>query len=92
MATLTHHAQARSQQRGIPSPVIETLLDFGREEYDHHGSRIVFFDHRTRIHLREVLGEDRYRKIERHLGTYAVVALDGEVVTVGHRRHRINRH
>jgi hypothetical protein len=92
MAPLTHHAQARSQQRGIPGPVIETQLDYGHEEHDHHGSRIIFFDHRSRAQLRKALGDEQYRRIERHLDAYVVVALDGDVVTVGHRRHHINRH
>ncbi len=41
MLNLTHHAQTRLQQRGIPPVVVERLLDFGREEYDHRGTRIV---------------------------------------------------
>ncbi len=44
---LTHHAQARRRQRGIPPKVLESLLDFVHESHDHHGSRIVYFDHRA---------------------------------------------
>lgn len=92
MLTLTHHAQARLQQRGIPALVIESLLDYGREEYDHRGSRVVYFDHRAREELRRVVSNEAYKRMERHLDAYAVVALDGEIVTVGHRCRRINRH
>jgi hypothetical protein len=46
--TMTHHAQARLQQSGIPHTVIENLFDFGHEANDHFGSRILYFDHRAR--------------------------------------------
>jgi len=32
-----------------------------------------------------------FRRIERHLDTYAVIALDGDIVTVGHRTRLIRR-
>lgn len=92
MDNLSRHASVRSQQRGIPPPVIETLLDYGRETHDHRGGRILYFDHQARRHLRRQLGDAQYRQMERHLGTYAVLAVDGEVLTVGHRQRRINRH
>ena len=92
MLNLTHHARTRLQQRGIPPTVVENLLDFGHEEHDHRGSRIVYFDKRARTHLQRELGADTYRQIERHLDAYAVVAETGEVIPVGHRTHRINRH
>lgn len=88
---LTEHAQARLQQRGIPGTVLESLLDFGREAHDHHGSAIVYFDHRARERLRRAFGRDTYKRLEPHLDAYAVVAADGSVVTVGHRTQRINR-
>ena len=37
MSSMTHysrHAQARQQQRGIPSFVIESLIQFGKPNYD----------------------------------------------------------
>jgi hypothetical protein len=84
MLTMTHHAQARLQQRGIPHNVIENLLDFGHEAHSHNGSRIVYFDHRARQQLRRQFGTDSYKRIEPYH--------TGEVITVGHRTRRINRH
>jgi hypothetical protein len=92
MLTMTHHAQTRLQQRGIPHNVIENLLDFGHEAHSHNGSRIVYFDHRARQQLRRQVGTESYKRIEPYLDAYAVVADTGEVITVGHRTRRINRH
>ena len=92
MLPITHHAQARLQQRGIPPVVVERLLDFGRHTHDHRGGTIVFFDHRARSTLRRQMASDSYKRIESHLDTYAVLGADGMVVTVGHRTQRINRH
>lgn len=92
MLELTHHARARLQQRGIPSEVLTRLLDFGREEHDHRGGRIVYFDRQARARLQRALGSDTYKRIEHHLDAYAVVGGGGEVITVGHRTHRINHH
>ncbi len=91
MLPISHHAQARLQQRGIPPAVVERLLDFGRETYDHRGGTILFFDHQARKTLRRV-ESDAFRQIESHLDTYLVLGEDGVVVTVGHRTQRINRH
>ncbi len=82
---LTEHARARMQQRGISPIALEVLLDFGREMHDHHGCRIVRFDKRSRRHALRSLGPERYRKVERYLDAYAVVAEDDAVITVGHR-------
>jgi hypothetical protein len=92
MLSMTHHAQARLQQRGIPRTVVESLLDFGHEAHDHHGSRIVYFDHRARQQLHQQVGMESFKRIEPHLDTYVVVADTGEIITVGHRTRRINRH
>lgn len=92
MLNLTHHARSRLQQRGIPESIVDRLLDFGREEYDHRGSRIVYFDRRARSLLQKAIGGETYRRIERHLDAYAVIGEHDEVITVGHRTHRINHH
>ena len=34
---LTRHAQTRMQQRAIRPEVLERLLEFGREAFDHNG-------------------------------------------------------
>lgn len=92
MLSITHHAQARLQQRGIPPVVVESLLDFGCQTYDHRGGTILFFDHKSRIKLRRQVASDSYKRIESHLDAYAVLGEDGAIVTVGHRTQRINRH
>lgn len=91
MLTMTNHARTRIQQRGIPEVIVENLLDFGREAYDHHGGRIIYFDRRAREELRRTCGKDTYKRLEARLDAYAVVASDGDVITVGHRVRRINR-
>lgn len=92
MLSMTRHSQTRLQQRGIPLNVIENLLDFGHEAYDHRGSRVIYFDRRARSRLQKVIGDDTFRRIECHLDAYAVIGEHDEVITVGHRTHRINRH
>jgi hypothetical protein len=91
-APMTQHARARLQQRGIPQIVLDSLLDYGREEHDHRGSAVIYFDHRARKKLLQECGEPTYRLMESHLGAYAVIGSDGAIVTVGHRTRRINHH
>ena len=91
MLNMTKHAHARIQQRGIPTAVVENLLNFGREVQDHHGGLILYFNRRARETLRRAKGNERYKRIEGYLSTYAVVAMSGDIVTVGHRTRRINR-
>ncbi len=89
---LTDHARARLQQRGIPMPVLDCLLTFGKKVHDHHGAEILFFDHQARDQIRRTYGEQNFKRLESKLDTYAVVGSDGVVLTVGHRTKRINRH
>jgi hypothetical protein len=91
MLPLTTHAKIRLQQRGIPPAAVENLLDYGRRCHDHHGATIVYFDHQARNTLRRRSGAMAFREIERYLDTYAVVAPDGDIVTVGHRTRHIRR-
>ena len=87
LAPLTTHARVRMQQRGIPAAALHVLLEYGREAHDHHGCRIVLFDKRSRKRAAHALGGE-FRRIERHLDAYAVLAADDAVVTVGHRHRR----
>jgi hypothetical protein len=77
---LTDHAAARMQQRGIRAQALETLLDYGRVAHVEGGRDIVYFDKKARAGLD--------RAVTR---TYAILASDGTVVTVGHRFRRIPR-
>lgn len=85
----TDHARTRMQQRAIPSTVVEALLAYGRGQHDHRGSTIVYFDKAARRRLER---ERLDRELERFLDAYAVVATNGEVITVGHRDRRVRRH
>lgn len=90
-ATLSDHANARLQQRGIPKVILDNLMSYGRRVHDHHGAEVIFFDRKARKALRVVCGSAEFIKIEPKLDTYAVVGCDGTVITVGQRTKRINR-
>jgi len=92
MKNLTQHAACRMQQRGIKPETIGILFECGTKEYDHRGAVILYFDKLARQRLRYQYGLDQYKRIEGQLDTYAVLAEDGIIVTVGHRTKRINRH
>jgi hypothetical protein len=89
---LSNHARARLQQRAIPLPVLDYLLNFGKKVHDHHGAEILFFDHRARTQIRRAMSEQDFKHIEAKLDTYAVIGSNGVVLTVGHRTKKINRH
>lgn len=91
METLTQHAVTRMQQRGIKPQTVEMLFECGAKEHDHCGATILYFNKRARQRLRNQFGMEQFKKIERQLDAYAVIAGDGAVVTVGRRSKRINR-
>ena len=86
---LTRHAQARMQQRAIRAEVLDRLLEFGREAFDHRGCVTLYFDKAARRRLARVAPGDK--DVERLARCYAVLSPGGEVITVGHRDKRINR-
>lgn len=92
METLTQHAVARMQQRGIKLQIVEMLFQCGAKEHDHRGATILYFDKQARQRLRDQYGAEQIKKIDQQLNAYAVIVGDGTVVTVGHRTKRINRH
>ena len=91
MPGLTQHAQARMQQRGITLTTLNSLLDYGAQSHDHRGATIVYFDKKAKRRLLRDSGCEVYRVMEKQLNAYAVVGIDGAVVTVGHRDKRIPR-
>ena len=91
MSLMNHysrHAQARQQQRGIPSFVIESLIQFGKPNYDHRGAEVITFSKPVRNRLKTVLPKQQYVQLESHFDCYAVMK-DGYLITVGHRTKRI---
>lgn len=87
---LTRHARVRMQQRGVRPQVLSWLLEFGAKAYDGHGGHVRYFDERARRRIGQEVGAD-WRRFRDRLDTYAVVAHDGGVVTVGHRYRRRRR-
>ena len=90
-AIYTHHARARMQQRGISTVLIEYMLRYATEQHDRHGGVVLFVDKAAR---RRMQREHRLApaEVERIGSIYVVLALDGSVVTTGHRRRRVRRH
>lgn len=86
---LSRHAAVRMQQRGISEFVVNLLLQFGSRRYDHQGAQVIFFDHRAKRRCCGVQGKDVLRQIEQHPDVYLVSALDGELITIGHRCKRL---
>jgi hypothetical protein len=87
---LTKHAQKRIVARSIPEAVVELLLEYG-ENQRVKGADSYFFTSPCKRRLRRELGDDRYRRCERHLGIYAIVADDGRIITVARRKYRLRR-
>ena len=85
---LTRHAKTRMQQRGIRPAMLEALLDYGRVARAGGGCDIVYFDKRARVQLARAVAAPA---ADRVCKSYAIVASDGTVITVGHRTRRIPR-
>jgi hypothetical protein len=92
MDKLTQHAAVRMKQRGIREQTLECLFRYGSKVHDHRGRVIVFFDKQARKRLIAGYGQDNVRQLDSQIDAYAVISEDGDVVTVGHRTKRINRH
>ena len=86
---LTRHAQARMKQRGIRPEAVECLLDFGREPFDHRGGVVLYLDKAARRRLSRA--QPGRKDLGRLARMYAVLGMDGAVITVGHRRGRVRR-
>jgi len=88
---MTHHAVTRSQQRAIPPLLIDLLLQFGKSESAGSGFAKIFFDKQARKRVAAYAGP-LAQSLNAHLDLYAVVGENNQVITVGHRLERIQRH
>jgi len=91
MNDMSKHAAKRSQQRAIAPMVIDLLLQFGSTEKAGDGASRVFFDKAARRRLDAYAGP-LAPLLRQHLDLYAVMAANGNVITVAHRLERIHRH
>jgi hypothetical protein len=91
LTEVSQHAQARMQQRGITPGLLQLLAAYGDKAHDHHGGQLRYFSKAARRRLLAHEGAAVYRAIESKLDVYAVITLDGCVVTVGRRDKRITR-
>ena len=89
---LTHHAQKRFQQRGIPRFVLDLLERFGSEMRSHGADRLIFDKAALKRLKRHFGGTRGLRVVEPWLDVYAVVADDGSLITVAHHHQRFWRH
>lgn len=87
----TRHAALRIQQRGIPKLVVDLLIEFGCSVPSGDGTSKFFFDKPARRKVKAYAGS-LAGVLEEHLDVFAVVGADTQVITVGHRYDRIQRH
>lgn len=92
MEIITQHAAIRMQQRGINEQTLDYLFRYGSRMHDNRGCLIVFFNKHSRKRLKKSQDISLPKAIESQMDAYAVVSVDGEVLTVGHRFKRIIRH
>lgn len=86
---LTQHARVRQQQRGIPTFIIDLLLDFGTVERAEKGATTHYFDKASRRRVKAYLGQ-LAKPIEEYLDYYAIVGGDGNIITVAPRIKKIH--
>lgn len=88
---LTKHARIRSQQRSISPLMVDLLLQWGATEKAVGGATKVFFDKASRRRVQAYAGPIA-PLLDQHLDLYAVVGYDNQIITVGYRTERIQRH
>lgn len=84
---MTVHAELRSQQRAIPTALIEVIRAYGSPSPAHHGCTRYLLDSHSIALACE--GDRRLSaRLERHRGTWLVAGPEDQVVTVGHQTLR----
>ena len=91
LATHTHHATKRIQQRGIPPLISNWLLDYGDEVFDGRGGVIRYFSSSSIREMERDMGKAPVKRLSEFLRCYLVESrCSGAIITVG-KRHP-NKH
>lgn len=88
--SLTKHARARVQQRGIAPFVLDLLVRYGTSERADDGASLYHFDKQSRRRVEAYVG-GLSRHLREDLDVYAILSSDGQVITAGHRQRRVQR-
>jgi len=86
---LTHHAETRMQQRGIPFLAVELLCNFGSAEYV-GDAKIRYFDKKSLKKAKHQI-KQMMEQVDRIEKMYCVESDEGVVVTTGHLTKHIMR-
>ncbi|WP_042876590.1 hypothetical protein [Cupriavidus necator] len=90
--SLTHHATARAQQRGLPPLIMDWLDTYGARTLGGGGAEIIYFDKASRQKLERDVGAQVVDRLRPLLDAYLVMSGDGAVITVGWRFKRVLQH
>jgi len=93
LTAASRHANTRCQQRGLSPLVVDCLLQFGEEVYDHAGGVIHHFTKKSLRRIEHTWGREPVRRLlHDHRDAYVVTSSsDGTIITTGWRDRRIPR-
>lgn len=90
--SVSKHAAARFQQRGISTEIDELLDLYGEEYYDGRGARILLLSRASLDWVPNDLKQSSGAALRGRSGFYKVVSCrDGALITIGHRYSKIRR-
>jgi len=88
---LSRHAQARRQQRAVPTLAMSLLLDYGTR-VQRGGAEVISMDKAGRRRLEQDWGGPRnLAALQPMLNTYLVLGPDGTIITTARRTKRLKR-
>lgn len=85
LLSITSHAAARMQQRGIGRELVEELLRFGSRNYAPRGCASICADRNAIERARRAGAFKAARALADARGAYLVISPEGIIITVGHR-------
>ncbi|MDN7726655.1 hypothetical protein [Burkholderia gladioli] len=89
---ISKHGGVRQQQRGIPSVIVDLVLTYESREYDNRGGVTMYLDRHGRKAIAQDKGCDFVKRYSNQMNVYVTQsAVDGRVITCGHRHTRIIR-
>jgi hypothetical protein len=86
---LSHHAEVRMQQRGIPALALDLLHQYGRSEWA-NGAEIRYFDKKGLDKAKRQV-QKLVSALDKLENIYCVETSEGSVITAGHRTQPILR-